>query len=105
MFLVGCGGDGVSDSKKLADLTAEESKDVCLDLAAEYPEKTIVCGTTSVTLGLATAECNTSDDVPATCTATVGDIRECTGVLYSLSTDQFCMLDSLPAACAPLEGC
>jgi hypothetical protein len=103
-FLVGCGGDGVSDSKKLSDLTPTEAKDVCLELVDDYPERTIDCSGTMITIGFTAAECNDEQAAPATCTATVGDIRDCTDAIYSLTDAQFCMQETLPAACAPLEG-
>lgn len=106
-FLIGCGGSGVSDSKKLADLSVSEAKDVCLELADDYPEKTVNCSGTSITIGYTAADCETDDTTPSTCTATVGDIRDCADAIYSLSDAQFCMQETLPAACAPLEaeGC
>lgn len=103
-FLVGCGG-GVSDSKKLAELSVSEAKDVCLELVDDYPEKTVNCNGTMTTVGFTKAECDDEGPAPATCTATVGDIRDCTDAFYSLSDAQICMLETLPAACAPLEGC
>lgn len=105
-FLIACGGDGVPDSKKLSDLTAEESKDACEEAAADYPERTVNCGDgITLTVGIDEAECATAEPAPASCTATVGDARACFEAMYSLTDAQICMAESLPAACAKIEGC
>lgn len=104
-LLIGCGG-GVSDSKKLSDLTAEEAKDACLEAAADFPERTVDCGDgIMLTVGVAEADCNTAGPADAGCTATVGDARACFDAMYSLSDAQICTAETLPAACAKLEGC
>ena len=41
--LVGC-DDGLSGSTKMSELSAAEQKEICLELAADYPEKTVSCG-------------------------------------------------------------
>ncbi len=102
--MAACGG-GVDDSKKLSDLSTEEAKDVCLDLAADFPERMVTCSGVTITIGLSEAECNTPDTAPATCTATVGDVRACNKAMYELSDAELCSSQSLPAACAKLEGC
>jgi hypothetical protein len=103
---MGCGGDGVSDSKKLTDLSTQETKDVCEELAADFPERTVNCSGTMITIGYNKAECaGNTEPAPATCTATVGDVRDCADALFSLSDDQICTTDELPAACAPLNDC
>lgn len=107
--LVGCGG-GVSDSKKLSDLTAAEAKEACEEMADDYPERTVTCEsggqTFTLTLGIDKADCATdSEPAPATCTATVGDARDCYDAFYSLTDAEICSSDSEPAACAKLEGC
>jgi hypothetical protein len=105
-LLIGCGGDGVSDSKKLSDLTAEEAKDACLEQAADFPERTVDCGDgITLTVGIAEADCNDAGPADAGCTATVGDARACFDAMYKLTDAQICMAESLPAACAKLEGC
>jgi len=104
-FLVGCGGDGVSDSKKLTDLSASESKDVCLELAEDYAPRTVDCDGTMITIGIEKADCNDAETAPATCTATVGDARDCYDAMFSMSDAEICMADAPPAACAKLEGC
>ena len=103
--IAGCGDSGVSDSKKLSDLSTAESKDVCLELASDYPERTVTCGSTTITIGLTSAECNTQDQAPATCTATVGDARDCTDAIYSQTDAELCADTPLPAACTRLMGC
>ena len=103
--IAGCSDSGVSDSKKLTALTTAESKDVCLELAGDYPERTVMCGTTAITVGLTAAECNVDDPATATCTATVGDARDCVDALYSQTDAQLCADTPPPAACAKLQGC
>jgi hypothetical protein len=104
--LMGCGGDGVSDSKKLTDLSAAETKDVCNELADDYPERTVNCSGTMITVGYSAADCAMPGDAaPDTCTATVGDVRDCADAIFSLSDEQICTSDALPAACAKLDGC
>jgi len=100
----GC-GSSVSDSKKLSELSTSEAKDVCLELASDYPERTVTCGSASITIGLTAAECNTPDPAPATCNATVGDVRDCQDALYSQTDAELCADSPLPAACAKLAGC
>jgi hypothetical protein len=104
--LLGCGGSGVSDSKKITELTTEEAKDVCQEMAEDFPEKTVTCeGGLSFKVGIPAAECDNPDVAPATCTATVGDARACNEAIYSQSDAELCSDTPLPAACAPLEGC
>jgi len=105
LAITGCGDSGVPDSKKLSDLSAAESKDACLEIAADYPERTVTCGSTTITIGLTTAECNTQEPAPATCTATVGDARDCSAAMYSMTDAELCADTPLPAACAKLTGC
>ena len=108
VVLVGCGGDdGVSDSKRLSDLTQAEAQSVCEDLADDFPERSVNCMGTTITIGFNKSECaaDSTEPTPATCTATVGDARDCADAFYGLTDDQICTTETLPAACAPLEEC
>lgn len=106
MVLVGCGGGGVDGSKKLSELSAAEAKDACLELAEDFPEKTVSCGDgVTITVGVSTAECNSETPAPGTCTATVDDLRTCTDALYSQPDADLCMDKPLPAACEKLTSC
>lgn len=96
--LVGCGG--VDDSKKLSELSTDESKDVCDELADDYPEKTVTCDGVMFTIKV---NCDGQVASP-NCTATVGDARDCSAALYVQA--EACMIDApLPPACAKLAGC
>ena len=100
----GCGG--ISDDTKLSELTVSEAKDLCLELAADYPEKSVSCGNgISIRLGVTKASCD--DETPASdaCTATAGDFRDCTAALYGQTDAEACMDRPLPAACAKLANC
>ena len=104
LAITGC-GDSVSDSKKLSELSTEEAKDVCLELVDDYPERSVTCGSTTITIGLKSSECTDQTQAPATCTATVGDVRDCNAALYSQTDAELCSDAPLPAACAKLAGC
>jgi len=100
-----CADDGVPDSKKLTELTVAEAKDACLELQADYPERTVTCGTITITIGLTVAECNDETPAPAACTATVGDARACNSDLYKQTDAELCADGPLPASCAKLTSC
>jgi|JI9StandDraft_1071089.scaffolds.fasta_scaffold24429_3 hypothetical protein len=106
--LIACGGDdGPSDGTKLTSLSAAEIKSVCLDIAADFPERTVDCGGgVTLTVGLSAAECDTITVPAAACTATVGDVRSCTGGVQSAADADICS-DTFtpPASCAALENC
>jgi hypothetical protein len=106
--LIACGGDdGPSDSTKLTSLSAGDLKSVCLDIAADFPERTVDCGGgNTLTVGLSAAECNTVTVPPAACTATVGDVRSCAGALQTAADADLCAgTFTPPASCAALESC
>lgn len=110
VLAVGCGGDGVSDSKKLSEVSASEAKDVCESLIDDYPERVVTCGSGSasimITIGFSSADCtDTTPPSSTTCSATVGDLRTCQDAIYSQTDAQLCSDSSQPAACAKLEGC
>lgn len=105
-MLLGCGDEGVSGSKKVTELTVEEAKDVCLELVADFPERTVTCAPeVTITIGLTAADCTDPEPAPATCTATVSDVRACNEAMYSQSDADLCMDKPLPAACAVLANC
>ncbi len=101
---VGC-GDSVPDSTKLFDLSTAEAKEVCLELVGDYPERSVTCGAATIKIGLTTAECNDNEPAPASCTATVGDARDCNAALYDKTDAELCADEPLPAVCAKLVGC
>jgi hypothetical protein len=106
--LIACGGDdGPSDSTKLNTLSVADAKSVCEELAADFPARTVDCGGGfTLTVGQDPAECATITVPPATCAATVGDVRACIGGLAGATDAEICSdTFMLPAACAALEGC
>jgi hypothetical protein len=107
LVLMACGGgSGVDDSKKLSDLSADESKDLCEELADSFPEKTVDCDGQMITIGYDKADCaGTIEPPPASCTATAGDVRDCADALSALSDEQVCTATDLPAACAAISDC
>lgn len=103
--LVACGGDsgsGLSDSKVVGTLTLSEAMDLCVELSESFPERTVDCGGgVTLTVGINPAEC--TDQPPATCTATVGNFRDCFDAFGDLSDAELCSDTTLPpAACAPV---
>jgi hypothetical protein len=106
VMVVGCGDEGVSGSKKITELSAAESKDVCQEFAGDYPERTVMCGPdVTFTIGFKDVDCNNIEPAPATCTATVGDARACNDAIYSMSDAELCGDGPTPPACAKLEDC
>ena len=108
--LIACGGDdgsGVPDSKVVGMLTADEATAVCTELAGIFPERTVDCGDgITITIGIDSAECG-QEQPPATCTATVGDYRDCFAALSDFTDAQICSDTAPPPACAPVftAGC
>jgi len=106
--LVGCGGgdDGPSSSKKLADLSNSEATDLCHSFASDYPPKTVDCGADgTTTFGFDDADCTGSDNTfDSTCTATVGDLRDCADDLYNESDADICN-QVVPPSCAAVSSC
>lgn len=97
LALYGCGGggdSGVPDSAVASDLSAEEAQAVCEEI--EFRE--VDCGGGN-TMTLGQEDCSTAEPPPATCTATVGEFRDCFDALEALSDDEICMLEEPPAAC------
>lgn len=107
-LLIACGGDGVSDSKKLSDLTAAEDKSLCEELAEINPERTVTCSGQAVTVGYSKTDCATAGEPTSdACTATAGDARACAEALAAQTMEQVCADASFPEACAKLfaTGC
>jgi hypothetical protein len=104
VLFIGCGDDGVSDSKKLSDLSTAEATDLCKELASDHPPRTVTCGNFMFTLGIDPATCD--GEVPtAACTATAGDARACQDAYDDLTDEQICTNETGPAACQKLTGC
>lgn len=106
VLVIGCGGDsGVPDSKKLSDLTTSESNDLCAELVADYPQRTVTCtGGFTFQIGVPPDSCDGSTPPPA-CTATAGDIRDCQEATFALTDAELCADAPPPAACTKLTGC
>lgn len=109
--MAACGGGGpVSSSTQLKDVTPAEAVDECKYLADQYPPRKVTCTengqSTTLTIGNDGTKCSTAttDDVPDTCTATVGDLEDCDDAIYSLSDDEICNSTSEPAACAAIDA-
>ena len=111
----GGGGSGVSSSKLFKDLTPTEASDECHYLLDTYPQRTITCttstGTATVHLGFPADACaDTTIDVPATCTATVGDLEDCEDYAYSFSDADVCSQvngttqTTPPASCMAIDA-
>lgn len=107
LALAACGGDGggssgLPDNKSAGSLTSAEAMALCQEIAADYPERTIDCGNgTTITIGTSASDCATAT-IPATCTATVGDFRDCFAAMDALTDAQVCMSDGFPPECAPV---
>lgn len=111
LSLVACGGDGGSsglpDSKVVGTLTVSEAEALCNELAGVFPERMVTCDGTAITIGIDPADC-VGDQPPTTCTATVGDFRDCFEAFGNLSDAQICDdATPTPPACAPVlsAGC
>ena len=107
LTMVACGGDdggssGVSDSKVIGTLSASEAMAVCIELTEIFPERTVDCGGgVTLTVGNSSSDCGSQP--PATCTATVGQLRDCFGDLSDLTDAQWCSdTTQPPASCAPV---
>lgn len=102
---VGCGGP--SDSDKLSELSLSEAKDLCHEMVDLNPERSVTCNGQTFTVGLNDADCDddTEADLPPdSCTATVGDARDCNEAQGDLTEAQICS-GTLPAACQKLAAC
>lgn len=102
----GGGSSGIPDSTVASDLSMEEVVSFCEEMAADYPAREVDCGGTEPEQnGIDPAECADAEPFADTCTATVGDFRDCFGAIYALSDEEFCNLTEIPPECEPLiEG-
>ena len=98
--LVACGG--VSDSSVVSDLSIDETKEVCQDMAADLPE-TVECSGQTVPVGPGDeANCEDVEVAPAACTATVGEYKACIKALYTDCAFLKVLEVGLPAECTSL---
>jgi hypothetical protein len=103
--MVGCPKEEVDSSKRLSELSTDEAKDVCFDLVDEFPERMVSCGDgVMITIGGSADDCD--GQVPdGSCTATVGDARDCAEAQKALTDAQLCADGPLPDECVELVGC
>src|SRR5688572_30252103 len=89
------GSSGIPGAKPLAEMTLQEAMDFCLELADDYPERSVSCSSgETFSAGYTTSECATEMVAPASCMATVGDVRRCAGAFYNSSDSELCEADS-----------
>jgi hypothetical protein len=106
---LGCGGSsgGLSDSEKLTAVTSSQAVQLCNELVADEPQKTVTCDGAQITVGETAADCATAgsgtNTTPASCTATVGDLLDCLNQEYSDPCGSDGSADA--AACASLANC
>jgi hypothetical protein len=102
-FVIACGGgsggSGLSDSTKLTDLSTDQAKALCEELTFS---REITCE--GSTISIHSQNCSDVGQPGASCTATVGDARDCTDAEQTESDAKLCAGD-LGAACAKLSGC
>ena len=98
-LLAGC---GISDSKLLVDLSADDLTKLC----GEFDDATYTCtgATATYTINLAAADC-VSSSYSDTCTATVGDLRNCNADTRAVLEADACGLTELPATCSWAVDC
>jgi hypothetical protein len=97
------GSSGIPGSKKLAEMTLQEAMDLCLELADDYPERTVSCSSgETFSAGYTVSECASEMVAPGSCMASVADIRRCAASFYNSSDAELCASDSFPSACDPL---
>jgi hypothetical protein len=109
VLLMACGGDdggggGGNDSQQLGSLTTEEATALCNDLAGDYPEKTVSCPDGDTTIGFEDGACDGDQTFDSSCTATVGEARDCYDALYNEPDADICS-QTIPEECAPLLSC
>lgn len=81
-FLAACGGDGssgVSRSKRIVDLSAQEESDLC-DFIVDVQDgpRTVMCGPDSSVSFNGKADCLTDNNAfSASCPATVAEAEDC----------------------------
>lgn len=101
-FMIACGGP--SDSTKITDLSTDEAKDLCEESVDANPERTITCSGVMLTVGLSSADCADPGTPPTSCTATVGDVRDCNEAQGNQTEAEICA-GTIPAACEALLSC
>ncbi len=103
---LGCSSNGLDDSEKLTSLTTAQTQQLCTELEADEPVKTVTCSGQQETIGVSGSDCEGSagaTNVPPGCTATVGQFLDCLNTIYGDPCGSNSTADS--AACAPLQGC
>ncbi|HEY4177104.1 MAG TPA: hypothetical protein VGM90_09745 [Kofleriaceae bacterium] len=110
MALGACGGDdggsGIASSKLVKDLTPAEGTALCHSLASDWPARSVTCSGEMTTIGVADSDCSSASgdpigDVPAGCTATVGDAEACFTALGNVTDMQYCSgTFTPPASCS-----
>lgn len=90
---------GVDPDEKASDLTAQQAMDLCAAYQADFPAKTVDCGSgNEVGVGFGSDSCTDFTPPPAGCPATVGQATDCFQALY----DDACG-SGLPPACADVD--
>jgi hypothetical protein len=97
----------VPESKRLADLSVDELRSVCKDLAKDYPPKPVICDGHEIHTGVSETDCSSMNlgSFPQTCQATVGDLRSCSDTNYHLSDAQVCRPTGAPKGCEAIWDC
>ncbi|HWO26919.1 MAG TPA: hypothetical protein VNO30_49655 [Kofleriaceae bacterium] len=110
-LIAACGGSdgsGVERSKSLVSLNDDEITDLC-EYFADVTEKRVVdCGggLTVTFQAKPVAECVADhQQIPASCSATVGDAEDCNTDFADLTDEQLCSDGALPASCQVLFAC
>ncbi|MBP6630235.1 MAG: hypothetical protein KBG28_18155 [Kofleriaceae bacterium] len=96
--LLGCGDEPVPAARPLSGLTAAEVDTLCEELVADFPARITQCTGFDLVIGVPEPACQ-NYPAPATCTATVGDLRACMSAWFALSQAELCALDDAPAEC------
>lgn len=90
---------GLSNGTELGSLDQEDATKLC----EEGEARTIECGEGEVTWTIElNGDCDNAEVPPETCTATVGDWRDCSDAWAAMSDEEICAAESTPSECAPL---
>ncbi len=102
--------DALDPAEKLTSLTVGQAVQLCVQLVDEYPRKTVSCPNGSATVGLQAADCvsgsagsNALLNLPASCTATIGDAESCAAAEYGDPCGSNSLADA--AACSAFLSC
>ncbi|HEY4058045.1 MAG TPA: hypothetical protein VGM39_15630 [Kofleriaceae bacterium] len=98
------GTSEIANSRVVNTLTPDESLALCNELYAAFPPREVSCESGTQAWGF-DVNCANTAPFGASCTATVGNARDCVAALRSLADEQVCAGDVNPPACALLEGC